>query len=83
MQTAKANSRKFYFHFNRVNMQRNNPNVWTVHWGGRCIQVRQVKCNAPVDSKFNPTGRQPRAFFEGKSSNVHVTRGNHVAVIEA
>lgn len=57
--------RAFRIHFNRINMQRGNPNVWTVHTSGKCIQTRHVQCQVPLKSVFNPDGRQPRAFMKG------------------
>jgi hypothetical protein len=57
--------RKVKVHFNRINMQRGNPNVWTVHASGVCYQVASVQINVPVHTVYNPAGPQPRAFFSG------------------
>jgi hypothetical protein len=56
---------KFRAHFNRINMQRGNPNVWTVHNSRACYQGKEIHLLVPVKSVFNPGGRQPRAYFEG------------------
>lgn len=56
----------FRLHFNRINMQRGNPNVWTVHVSGQCIQTEYVICRVPLETRFNVTGRQPRAYLSGK-----------------
>lgn len=58
--------RKFRLHFNRINMQRGNPNVWTVHFSDRCIQARSINVKVPLETIFNPQGRQPRAYLSGK-----------------
>jgi hypothetical protein len=57
--------RKFKLHFNRVNMQRGNPNIWTVHQSGICYQVQDVVCMARVQSVYRPDRPQPRAYFTG------------------
>lgn len=56
---------KFRAHFNRVNMQRGNPNVWTVHTSKACFQGEKIILRVPVETVFNPTGAQPRAYFTG------------------
>lgn len=58
-------NRAFKWHFNRINMQRGNPNVWTVHYRGKCHQVKEVKCYTPVETAFKKDGRQPRAVLVG------------------
>lgn len=57
--------KKFVLHFNRVNMQRKNPNVWTVHYKGKCHQVKKVKCHVSVETIFDKDGQQPRAKLIG------------------
>ena len=57
---------KFRAHFNRINMQRGNPNVWTVHNSHACYQVQKIDIQVPVESVFNPGGTQPRAYFSGR-----------------
>ena len=57
---------KFRVHFNRVNMQRGNPNIWTVHTSKACHQGRSVRILVPVETVYNPEGRQPRAYFSGR-----------------
>jgi hypothetical protein len=68
----------FRFHFNRINMQRGKPEVWTVHTGGQCIQTREIRCQVPVASHFYPTRQQPRVFFTGTG---HVVAFEHHVVI--
>jgi len=58
--------RKFRLHFNRINMQRGNPNIWTVHLSDKCIQVREVQVSVPIETIYRPEARQPRAFLSGK-----------------
>lgn len=66
--------RKFKLHFNRINMQRGNPNVWTVHTSKVCIQVEQVKCYVPLETIFKKDGPQPRAYLSGLAE-IHVQKG--------
>ena len=61
---------KFRAHFNRVNMQRGNPNVWTVHNSHGCFQGTRIVSKVPMETVFNPSGPQPRAYFTGYA---HVT----------
>jgi len=56
---------KFRAHFNRINMQRGNPRVWTVHNSRGCFQGTEIISKVPMETVFNPTGRQPRAYFTG------------------
>ena len=66
--------RAFRYHFNRINMQRGDPRVWTVHTRGQCIQTEQIRCKVPVESRYRPTAQQPRAYFVGKG-RVFVYKG--------
>jgi len=70
--------RKFRLHFNRINMQRGNPNIWTVHLSDKCIQVREVQVAVPIETIYRPEARQPRAFLCGKGI---VTVQGHTAYI--
>ena len=70
--------RKFRLHFNRINMQRGNPNIWTVHLSDKCIQVQDVKVSVPVETIYSPTARQPRAYLSGTGI---VTVDGHTAHI--
>ena len=56
---------KFRLHFNRINMQRGNPNVWTVHNSHGCFQAKEIEVLVPIKTIFNPQGKQPRAYFSG------------------
>ena len=57
---------KFRLHFNRVNMQRGNPNIWTVHTSKACYQAQRVVCNVDLETVFKPDGPQPRAYLSGR-----------------
>jgi len=70
--------RKFRLHFNRINMQRGNTNIWTVHLSDKCIQVRDVKVCVPIETVYKPTAEQPRAYLSGKGI---VTVDGHTAHI--
>jgi hypothetical protein len=58
-------------HFNRINMQRGNPNVWTVHNSRGCFQGKKVVSLVPMQTVYKPEARQPRAYFVCKAV-VHV-----------
>lgn len=51
-------------------MQRGLPNVWSVHFRGRCYTAPKVLIKRPVESTFDPNGRQPRAKFKGIAKSV-------------
>ena len=72
--------RKFKIHFNRINMQRGNPNVWTVHLSDRCIQVEEVVVTGSIRTRFNKDGAQPRAYLYGTG---HVRVQGKTALVEA
>lgn len=56
---------RFFAHFNRINMQRGDPNVWTLHFRGMCMQAESIKFNVPIQTDYKPNGRQPRATLRG------------------
>lgn len=73
--------RKFRVHFNRIAMQRKQPDVWSVQLSDRCLHASRVDILVPVCTMFNPDKKQnPRAFFTG--IGVARQRGD-VVVIEA
>jgi hypothetical protein len=59
---------KVKLHFNRVNMQRGEPEVWTAHTYKQCNQANEVviRHNGVEIGKtvYNPTSEQPRAYVE-------------------
>jgi hypothetical protein len=58
---------KTKLHFNRINMQRRNPNVWTAHNSRGCFQARKLVImhdgRVLAETVFEPDARQPRAYF--------------------
>jgi hypothetical protein len=66
---------RFFAHFNRVNMQRGNPLVWTVHFRNLCIQARELVFRVSVSTRFRPEGRQPRAVLIGDARAVDIREG--------
>lgn len=66
---------RFFAHFNRVNMVRGLPNVWTVHFRGECIQGEAIEFRVPCITRYVPKGKQPRATLRGDAHNVRVLRG--------
>lgn len=61
---------RFFAHFNRNNMQRGNPRVWTLHVHGRCLQAEQITFKVPLKTRYCPNGQQPRATLRGYCSVV-------------
>lgn len=71
---------RFFSHFNRVNMQRGNPNVWTVHFRGTCYQGEEVVFNVPTFTEYKPKGQQPRAKIRGRAHFVNIVAGKTILV---
>lgn len=70
-------------HFNRINMQRGDARVWTVHTSQACHQVTAVDIRVPLRSVFKKDGRQPRAYFKGKAKvRLIEFKGAPIAVLE-
>lgn len=63
---------KTKLHFNRVNMQRGNPNVWTAHNSRACHQAEKLVImhdgKVVAETVFDPKARQPRAYFTAQAS---------------
>lgn len=66
------NTWKFFSHFNRVNMFRKDPKVWTVHFRGTCYQGKEISYHVVTSTEYKPEGRQPRARIVGRASIVRV-----------
>jgi hypothetical protein len=69
----------FFAHFNRINMQRGDPRVWTIHFRGTCYQVEQIIFNVPTRTTYKPDGHQPRAKMRGMAAAVGIADG--IAVV--
>ena len=63
---------RFFMHFNRVNMQRGSPNVWSVHFRGTCYMTPKVIVGVPIESVYKPNGKQPRVILRGWARNINV-----------
>lgn len=61
-------------HFNRIAMQRGEPQVWTVHNSLGCFNVTAVRILVPMETVFKPNGTQPRAKFKGKAQ-IEISEG--------
>ena len=85
MPSTKGSSKKLKtrLHFNRVNMQRGNPKVWTASNSRACNQAEKLVImhdgKVVAETVFNPTARQPRAYFVAQGSVKY--KGN-TAIIE-
>jgi hypothetical protein len=58
---------KTRIHFNRVNMQRKDPRVWSAHTSKACNMAEKVivmhNGTKILETIYNPEGKQPRAFM--------------------
>lgn len=70
-------ARKFKVHFNRINMQRGLPTVWTIHMSDRCIPATQVVMDIPVVTHYDPVHDQPRAWFQGNGFVHHLGQNRY------
>lgn len=79
----KAKKVKTKLHFNRVNMQRGNPNVWTAHNSRGCFGAKKLVImhdgKVVAQTVYDPKARQPRAYFTAQA-NVKYRGGT--AIIE-
>lgn len=71
---------QFFSHFNRVNMQRGDLNVWTVHFRGVCYQGQEIVFNVPTYTQFRAKGKQPRAKIRGRAHFVNLVGGHTILV---
>lgn len=75
---------KTKLHFNRVNMQRGKPEVWTAHNSHGCFQAKKLVLmhdgKIVAETCFLPKARQPRAFFIAHGQVRYNQKG--VAIIE-
>lgn len=61
-----SSPRTFWLHFNRINVQRGEPDIWTVHLSDQCIQTKKVICTTPIETVYRgQKAQQPRAYFKG------------------
>jgi hypothetical protein len=67
-----------WFHYNKPYSQKNNVDMWSVHYKGTCHIVEQIKCNIPTFSKNNK--KQPRVVMKGYAKKVTIQ--NNTALIE-
>lgn len=64
--------RTFKIHFNRIAMQRKQPDVWSVQLSDRCLHAPAISIECPVETVFSPDKKQnPRAFFKGRGYIYH------------
>lgn len=58
---------KTKLHFNRINMQRKDPRVWSAHNSRSCSMsekiVVKVDGKVVLETEFKPEATQPRAYF--------------------
>lgn len=70
-------------HFNRVNMQRKDPRVWSAKNSRACHQATKliIKHNGEIiaETVYEPEARQPRAYFAVRAS---IKYKGDVAIVE-
>lgn len=70
-----TNRYRFFFHYHR-----HGERKMTVHFRGKCIQVDEVICKRPCETKWNK--KQPRLVMRGYCKGVITTgRSRLIAVI--
>jgi hypothetical protein len=72
---------KFFAHFNRINMQRGDPRVWTVHFRGQCIPCTSITFTVPTYTTYDPDGKQPRAKMVGHARSVIISGDGGATII--
>lgn len=76
---------KIRLHFNRVNMSRRDPRVWSAHIHKACNQSEEVliRHGDKVIGKtvFRPDAPQPRAYVEF-NGEVIIEEGNTIIEVE-
>jgi hypothetical protein len=60
--------RRFFYHYHR-----HGEKQMTIHFKNKCIQVDNVICNVPCESKFRQI--QPKLIMRGWASKVNVKDG--------
>lgn len=60
--------RRFFYHYHR-----HGERQMTIHFNKKCIQVDNVVCEVPCESKFNKT--QPKLVMRGFCKAVKVRNG--------
>lgn len=62
-----AKKLKTRIHFNRVNMARKDPRVWSAHTSRSCNMSEKIVVMhngvKVLETVFNPAGKQPRAYL--------------------
>jgi hypothetical protein len=58
--------KRFFFHF------RKSTGALTLHWNNQCISINDVKCNVPLETKWNKT--QPRVVLRGFAKEINIIK---------
>jgi hypothetical protein len=74
---------KTKIHFNRINMQRKDPRIWSAHNSHGCHMSEQIKVvhNGQVilETVYKPEATQPRAYLLAHGT---VREENGVTIVE-
>jgi hypothetical protein len=78
-----ARKLKTRIHFNRINMQRKDSRVWSAHTSKSCNMSEKIVVMHNgvkiLETVFNPSGRQPRAYLETQAD---VRNENGITIVE-
>lgn len=73
MDLSKSRKYRFFYHYHRYGEKK-----ITVHFKKRCINVDNIICKVPCESKFSKT--QPKLVMEGFAKDVKIKK--NVAFIQ-
>lgn len=77
---------KIRLHFNRVNMQRHDPRVWSAHTHKSCNGATEVSIQYAGKvigrTVYKPEAQQPRAYVEFAGRVETDAQGHTIIVIE-
>lgn len=69
--------KRFWFHYNKpASRKRGKPQI-TVHWGGKCLIVDNLKCEVPTEGHIK--NQQPLFVVRGWAEEIKIE--NQVAHI--
>lgn len=55
---------------------RHGEKCMSIHYKGKCILVKDIECNVPVQTKWNKT--QPKLVMQGWASSVKISKGKAI-----
>ena len=68
--------RRFSYHYNKPESNRQGRSVLTIHWHGKCHLVNSLVCNVPTETHENK--QQPRCIVRGWANTVEFRGGTAI-----